>query len=65
MPIGGACYIINSFALIMDPPLADLLFPAILLPPFVAETSLCFWLLIKGVNIKKWDMRVSYEIPES
>jgi len=43
-----------SFALILSPSLADRLFPAILLPAFVGETSLCLWLLVKGVNVEKW-----------
>lgn len=56
--IAGLCYLINSFALILSPPLAGLLFPAILLPPFVAETSLCLWLLIRGVNPEMFRLRL-------
>jgi len=54
MQIAGVCYLINSFTLIISPEFADKLFPAILLPAFVAEFSLCLWLIIKGVKMEKW-----------
>jgi hypothetical protein len=57
MQIAGACYLTNSFALVLYPPLASRLFPAVLLPPFVAEASLALWLLLKGVNLAKWSER--------
>ena len=59
MQIAGFCYIINSFALILAPKFADTLFPAIMLPPLIAETSFCLWLIIKGVNIPKWNEKVN------
>lgn len=57
MQIAGVCYIANSFALILYPPLASALFPFILLPPFLAELSLALWLLVKGVDTAKWAER--------
>ena len=57
--IAGICYLINSFALILAPSLTDILFPAILLPPFIGELSLCLWLIIKGVNLPKWQEKVN------
>lgn len=54
MPIAGLSYLTNSFALLLAPALAGKLFPAILLPAFVAETSFCLWLLVKGVNVPRW-----------
>jgi uncharacterized protein DUF4386 len=54
MEIAGVCYLINSLALILSPALANRLFPAILLPPFIGELSLCLWLLIRGVNVEKF-----------
>lgn len=59
MQIGGLCYITNSFAMILAPKFADMLFPAILIPVFIAEMSLCLWLILKGVNIIKWEKQVS------
>jgi uncharacterized protein DUF4386 len=54
MQIAGVCYVVNSFALILYPPVGTRLFPFILLPPFVAELSLALWLLVKGVDMRKW-----------
>src|SRR6266581_4166320 len=54
MQIAGLCHLADSFALVLAPALANRLFPAILLPAFVGEASLCLWLLVKGVNAEKW-----------
>lgn len=58
MEIAGVCYVINSFALLLSPPLSSRLFPAILIPSLIAELSLALWLLVKGVNAEKWDQHV-------
>ncbi len=55
--IAGVCYLINSFALILAPVVAEVLFPAILLPCFLAELSFCLWLLLKGIDVSKWEAR--------
>ena len=57
MGIAGACYVVNSFAVLLSPPLASRLFPAILVPCLVAELSLALWLVVKGVDVEKWDRR--------
>jgi hypothetical protein len=54
MQIAGLCYLVNSFTLILAPAVASRLFPAILLPAFVGEASLCLWLLVKGVNVQRF-----------
>jgi Domain of unknown function (DUF4386) len=54
LQVAGVCYLINSFALLLAPALAQQLFPVILLPPFVAESAFCLWLLFKGVDTAKW-----------
>lgn len=54
MQIAGVCYLTNSFALLLAPSVADAMFPAILIPAFIGELSFCLWLLVKGVNMKKW-----------
>jgi hypothetical protein len=56
MQIAGLCYITNSFAMIIAPNTANLLF---MLPPFIAETSFCLWLIIKGVNVPEWENKVT------
>lgn len=59
MQIAGVCYVINSFALLLSPPLSSRLFPAILIPALIAELSLALWLLVKGVRPDNWDSSVS------
>lgn len=56
--IAGACYVINSFALLLSPPLSSQLFPAILIPSLIAELSLALWLLVKGVRTEQWNQHV-------
>ena len=43
--LAGISYLVNSFALLLSPPLAAVLFPIVLLPAFVAELALTLWLL--------------------
>ena len=59
MQIAGLCYLTNSFALLLAPTFANMLFPAILIPAFIAELSLCLWLLVRGVNVPKWEQQTS------
>jgi hypothetical protein len=59
MQVAGACYLTNSFALLLAPHLADRMFPAILVPAFVAELSLAMWLSFKGIDAAKWEERAS------
>ena len=47
----------NSFMLILAPSLADRVFLAIMGPVFIGESSLCLWLLFKGVDMEKWNRR--------
>ena len=54
MQVAGAAYLVACLAALFAPALAAQLIPAILLPPLVGELSLCLWLLIKGVNIARW-----------
>jgi hypothetical protein len=59
MTIAGLSYLTNSFALILVPTFANRIFPAVLVPAFIGEASLCLWLLVKGVNVPKWEERAS------
>ena len=59
MQIAGMCYLTNSFALVLSPGVANRLFPAILVPSFVGELSVCLWLLVKGVNVQKWNEKAT------
>ena len=59
MQIAGICYLTNSFALLLAPKFANMLFPAILVPSFLAELSFALWLTVKGVNVTKWKEMVT------
>jgi hypothetical protein len=58
LQLAGFCYLVSCFAALFAPALADLLIPAILLPPLVGESSFCLWMLIKGVDIDKWNAQM-------
>jgi hypothetical protein len=59
MEAAGLSYLVACFAALFAPAFADLITPAILLPPFIGESSFCLWLLLKGVNIQKWKERTN------
>ena len=58
MQVAGVSYLVNSFVLLLAPSFAPSIFPAILVPAFIGEMSLCLWLLAKGVNLPQWQQRV-------
>jgi hypothetical protein len=58
MQVAGVCYLVNSFAHVLSPPLSSWLFPAILLPSLIAELSLALWLLVWGVRPATWERQV-------
>lgn len=62
MQLAGLCYLVNSFAMVLVPPLHAKLFPAILLPSFLGESAFCLWLLIKGVNVTVWRQRAGSDV---
>lgn len=51
MAIAGACYLVNSFTVLLAPTAASI---AMLVPAFVAELSLALWLTVKGVDVREW-----------
>ncbi|WP_237707339.1 DUF4386 domain-containing protein [Xanthomonas oryzae] len=59
MLLAGISYLIAAFAQLLAPEFAATINPGILLPVLVGETTLCLWLLLKGVNRARWDARVS------
>ncbi len=59
MQIAGLSYLTNGFALVLAPNFAGRIFLAIAVPAFIGEASLCLWLLVKGVNVPKWEERAS------
>jgi hypothetical protein len=59
MQLAGLSYLTACFAALFAPTFADLISPAILVPPLIGESSFCLWLLVRGVNIAKWKERMS------
>lgn len=55
MQIAGVCYLIGCFSALFFPSIANLIIPAILVPCLISEVSLSLWLLVKGVNLAKWN----------
>ena len=57
LAIAGFCYLTNSAALFLSPPVASRLLPYILLPGVVGEGSLTLWLLVVGLNVGRWEVQ--------
>jgi hypothetical protein len=51
MQIAGVAYVASSFLLLLAPDVASILF---LIPTVVAELSLALWLVVKGVDVPKF-----------
>jgi hypothetical protein len=56
MQVAGLCYLTNSFILLLVPKLSSIIF---MMPCIVAELSFCLWLIIKGVNVAKWEEKAN------
>ena len=52
--VAGLCYLTNSLANFLSPAVERQLFPWILLPAAAAEWGLTLWLLVRGVNVRRW-----------
>ncbi|MES2328714.1 MAG: DUF4386 domain-containing protein [Bacteroidota bacterium] len=59
MQVAGVCYLASNLLLLSNPTLASKIFIFLMLPCLIAELSFSLWLLIKGVNIKKWEARIA------
>ena len=59
LQVAGVSYLVNSFALLLAPQLASLLFPAVLVPAFIGELALALWLIVKGVDQRQWQQRAA------
>lgn len=59
MLLAGAAYLIACVAVLFVRPLAEVITPAILIVPLVAESSLALWLLIRGVDPARWHAKAA------
>ena len=66
MAIAGLSYLTNSFTLILAPAYAGKIF-LILVFALIGELSLCLWLMVKGVNVAKWNekARLGYSMAQT
>jgi hypothetical protein len=55
--ISGLSYVTNSFALYLSPALSRLLTPFLLASAGIPEMVLCVWLIVKGLNVQKWQKK--------
>lgn len=54
--IPGLSYLASSFALILTPSFADRYYFVLASPVLIGEVSLCLWLLVKGVDVGRWNV---------
>jgi hypothetical protein len=59
MAFGGLGWLTLGLASLLSPPFARSLSPYILIPGILGEVSLTVWLLVKGVNVPKWEEKAS------
>jgi Domain of unknown function (DUF4386) len=59
LAFAGMCYLTSSFANFLAPAFGDALGIYIIVPGAVAELLLTLWLLIKGVNVQRWQEQAS------
>ena len=59
LAIGGTCYVIVSFANFLAPPVGPHLVPFLMPVALIGEGALGGWLLVKGVNVQRWNEQAS------
>src|SRR5205809_4281861 len=59
LAIGGTCYVIASFANFLEPSFGPHLVPFMMPVALIGEGSLGLWLLVKGVNVQRWNEQAS------
>ena len=59
LAIAGLGYLTFTLIHFLSPHIAAGLFPGIFVPIFIGEFSLVVWLLLKGVNVPKWEARAA------
>jgi uncharacterized protein DUF4386 len=55
MAFGGLGWLTLGLSTLLSPSLARSLTPAIMAPGILGEVALTFWLLLKGVNVPRWN----------
>ena len=55
MAVAGLGWLTSSFANLLAPPLGKALSPYLLIPGMLGEGALTLWLLVVGVNVRRWN----------
>ncbi len=63
LAIDALAYLVNGFTTMLAPGVAAHLVPWIGLPTIFGEGSLCLWLLVAGVNTRRWIEQASADPP--
>jgi uncharacterized protein DUF4386 len=61
MMFGGLGWLTFSLSTLLSPPLARSLSPYVMFPGILGEATLTFWLLVKGVNVQRWNEQAAGE----
>ena len=61
LTIGGTCYVIVSFANFLVPSFGPHLVPFLMPVALIGEGALSLWLLVKGVNVQRWNEQASLD----
>jgi hypothetical protein len=61
LSIAGLSYLVNSFVQILFPSLSTSIFAIAMGPILIAELSMSLWLIVKGVDITKWNDRLGLQ----
>lgn len=56
--LAGLSYLTDSFTLILAPAYAGTILPILVLA-LIGELSFCLWLILKGVDLAKWEKRAA------
>jgi Domain of unknown function (DUF4386) len=59
LAIGGTCYVIVSFTNFLAPSVGPHLVPVLMPVALIGEGALGMWLLVKGVNVQRWNEQAS------
>lgn len=54
MAVAAVGYLVDSYGNLLQPQFSDVYTMIVAIPAVLAELSLTFWLLIKGVKLEKW-----------
>lgn len=58
MGLAGVSYLVATYGALFAPAFGQAISPWILLPVLIGESAMCLWLLLMGVNVKRWRERM-------